>query len=390
MTKKCKKIQKLKSASVIIMIMTMLVSSLLTGCGPKAESRADGPDFDSLDKTGSMELKYAEQFTIDEYGQYKLITINDEGKFILVPEDADTPSNLPEDVTVLKQPLDKTYLVSSSTADLIRQLGALSDIRLMGFNTDELYIEEVADTLKNGDSIYAGKYSAPDYELLTSEGCNFAIENTMIYHNPDVKEKIEELGIPVLVDRSSYESHPLGRLEWIKLYGAIFGKSDVAESFYDDQLARISPIMEKEKTGLTVAFFYVTSDGAINVRKTNDYISKMIELAGGTYVLTDLPGEDENSLSTIKMNVEEFYTQARDADVIIYNSIVDGELSSVQDLIDKNIIFKDFKAVKEGRVYCTGQNFFQESTGACDFIEDVNKALEDSSASDFRFLKKVD
>ena len=53
----------------------------------------------------------------------------------------------------------------------------------------------------------------------------------------------------------------------------------------------------------------------------------MIELAGGTYVLTNLPGEDENSLSTIKMNVEEFYTQAKDADVIIYNSIVDGEPS---------------------------------------------------------------
>ena len=32
----------------------------------------------------------------------------------------------------------------------------------------------------------------------------------MIYHNPEVKEKLEEFGIPVLVEHSSYESHPLG------------------------------------------------------------------------------------------------------------------------------------------------------------------------------------
>ena len=67
--------------------------------------------------------------------------------------------------------------------------------------------------MEEGDILYAGKYSAPDYELILDEGCNLAIENTMIYHNPEVKEKLEELGIPVLVERSSYESHPLGRLE---------------------------------------------------------------------------------------------------------------------------------------------------------------------------------
>ena len=47
--------------------------------------------------------------------------------------------------------------------------------------------------MKSGDLIYAGKYSAPDYELLLAGGCKFAVENTMISHNPEVKEKLEEL-----------------------------------------------------------------------------------------------------------------------------------------------------------------------------------------------------
>ena len=46
--------------------------------------------------------------------------------------------------------------------------------------------------------IYAGKYNAPDYELILNEGCNLAIESTMIYHCPQVKEQLEKAGCPIL------------------------------------------------------------------------------------------------------------------------------------------------------------------------------------------------
>ena len=54
------------------------------------------------------------------------------------------------------------------------------------------------------------KYSEPDYERIVSEGCGLAIENTMILHSPEVKKSWKASGIPVLVDHSSYEAHPLG------------------------------------------------------------------------------------------------------------------------------------------------------------------------------------
>ena len=79
-----------------------------------------------------------------------------------------------------------------------------------------------------GTMIFAGKYSEPDYELLVSENCDLAIESTMILHSPKVQEMIEMLDIPVFIDRSSYESQPLGRTEWIKLYGAMLDKEEEA------------------------------------------------------------------------------------------------------------------------------------------------------------------
>ena len=91
-----------------------------------------------------------------------------------------------------------------------------------------------------------------------SEGCDAAIENTMIYHSPKIIEQIEKCGIPVLIERSSYESHPLGRLEWIRLYGLILGRSDEAEQIFSEKCALLDDVVSRESTGSTAAFFYTS------------------------------------------------------------------------------------------------------------------------------------
>lgn len=215
-----------------------------------------------------------------------------------------------------------------------------------------------------------------------------AIENTMIYHTPEVKEKLEELGIPVLVEKSSYESHPLGRLEWIKLYGVLYDAQDAAESYFKSEEEKIIPLLEQENTGKKVAFFSVNSAGAINVRKPNDYIAQMIGMAGGNYALNDVIPEEENALSTMNMQMEDFYNAAWDADVLIYNSAIEGEITSIDDLLRKNGLFSDFSAVKQKKVYCTSKNFFQESTGMAEFVEDIHAVLI-GEENHLTYLKKL-
>lgn len=146
-----------------------------------------------------------------------MITIVDNGRFLLVPEGVETPSDIPDDVVLLQQPLNQVYLVSSAVMDLVCEIGALPHVTYTATKQKDWYVAKAVKAMEDGELIYAGKYSAPDYELLLSGGCSFAVENTMITHNPEVKEKLEELGIKVMIERSSYEKHPLGRLEWIKL-----------------------------------------------------------------------------------------------------------------------------------------------------------------------------
>ena len=351
---------------------------LLTGCSPAALGSEPGEEqvsWDDLAYESSLELEYATQFSVDYYqGNYALIEIGDGERYLVVPEGAAVPSGLEEGVTVLQQPLDCIYLVATSAMDLFVSLDGLDAVRLSGTNASGWYIPQAKAAMEAGDILYAGKYSAPDYELIYDQGCDLAVESTMIYHNPEVKEQLEELGIPVLVERSSYEGDPLGRMEWLKLYGVLLDKEAEADALYQAQLENLSGVLEQEGTGKTVAFFYITSNGTANVRKSGDYVAKMIRMAGGEYIFRDL-GEGDSALSTVNLQMETFYAAAKDADVLIYNSTIDGELHTVAELLSKSALLADFKAVQEGNVWCTGQNLFQSTMGLGDMILDIHTIL---------------
>ena len=209
-----------------------------------------------------------------------------------------------------------------------------------------------------------------------------------IYHSPAVLEQLERLGIPVLVETSSYETLPMGRMEWIKLYAALLDKEDEAEALFNEKMDSVADVLEQQPTGKTVAFFYITSSGAVNVRKSTDYVAKCVAIAGGDYVSFDESAED-NAQSTINIQMESFYHGAVDADVLIYNSIIDGELHTLDELVALDPLMADFKAVKSGNVWCLTKNFYQESLELSDLILDVNHALNDAPDTAFHFLTRM-
>ena len=368
-------------------LLTLLALLVLCGCTQRAEPQlSPEPEvpqalsWDALEYERSLELLYAEQFSVEYYTNgYQKIAIGDGNRYLVVPEGAEVPFGVPEEVTVLRQPLDSIYLVATSAMDIFRQLDAIDTITLAGLNADGWYIEEAREAMEAGRMVFAGKYGAPDYERILDLGCDLAVESTMIYHNPEVKEQLERLGVPVLVERSSYESHPLGRMEWIKLYASLLGKEAEAADYFDGLMERLAPILEQENTGKTVAFFYITSAGTVNVRRSGDYIAKSIGLAGGVYAFPDLES-GEGAKSTMNMQMESFYEGARNTDILIYNSAIDGELQTVDQLLEKSGILADFKAVQEGNVWCTGKNLFQESLGLGDLITDLYTILSGENA----------
>ena len=371
------------------LLLSAVFCALLFGCAnAKNDDRPEGPAWSSLEAIGKTPVRFATEFSITTYADgYEMIEIPATGKLLLVPEGMGKPAGLPDDVAVLYRPVNRIYLAATSAMDFFRALDGVEAVRLSGTKADGWAIAEAKDAMDRGDMLFAGKYSAPDFELILKERCDLAIESTMIYHSPAISEKLEDYGIPVLIERSSYEQDPLGRMEWIKVYGAILGREAEAEALFEREVEAVEAIGSREKSGRTVAFFYVTGAGAVNVRKSDDYVVKMIEAAGGSYVFSDL--SSGSALSTVNMTMESFYTGAKDADVLIYNSTIDGEIYTLDELIDKSPLFSEFKAVRSGDVWCTGKNLFQEPMGIGKLIADFYRVLSGEGTEELVYLHRL-
>ena len=417
------------------------------------------PEIDGLRFISSEKNDVAEYFRLSVYedasgAKYQLLeTAGGLHRYLIVPADAQVSDRKSDhftaraseansankekkgdalELTVLQQPLTTTYVAASAVMAPLCDLGAVSQIRFSGLREEGWYVDEARAAMKAGSMLFAGKYSEPDYETLLREGCDLALESTMIYRSPEVIEKLSALGIPVYIDYSSYEPHVLGRLEWIRVYGALFGHEEEAQQWYQTERDRIRAIQKDAETSSgeasqsgksteksetktsrnskneassigtssgsagtdttadlrpTVVYFYVNSSGQIQVRQPHDYIPELLELAGARYLAPDMKGLSGSRKSNVTVSLEDFYSSCRDADYLIYSATLDRPLSSIQELLGKNALFVDFKAVKEGHVYTTDKDFYQLSDRMADFAEDVHRMLQ--GQGDMHFLKQV-
>ena len=378
----------------------MLLTVALTGCsGGAGESEGSGepakteessaPEIPGLTFESELELKRATEFSVYHYADgYDLIDIHDSQRFLLVPEGGSAPEGMDSDIIVLQKPCNRIYLAATAAMAMFVSMDALDYVRMSSIKKEAWTFDEPKEAMDKGDIIYAGKYSAPDYETMLDEQCTLALESTMIDHTPEVKEMIEDLGIPVMVDRASYESDPMGRAEWIKLYGVLTDHEKEAEEFFESQLDSIKDLDNFENTEKTVAFFYVSTDGKVVVKSSTDYVPKMIEIAGARYAFKDI--DDESGRTTVDMSMEQFYDMALNADYIVYNGSIDSSVKTLDDLINKDPVMKNLAAVKNKNCWVTKSAMYQRTDLVAEMILDFHKLFSEDDPQDLKYISKLE
>ena len=372
----------------------------------------DAPQLPGLTCESVLPLKYAECFNVYYYNDgFKLIDVPLSGMYLIVPEGADVPEELEAydstgskvaasdlaaagvtpsdaDLTIIRQPLQNIYMAATGVMSFYDELGALDSVTMTSLDESGWTIDAPIKALQEGSMVFAGKYSTPDYEMLIDRACDLALQSTMILHTPEVQEMEEDLGIPVFIDRSSYELSALGRIEWIKLYGAMMNKEDVAEEKFKIQEDIVNSLQDFENTGKTVAFFSINSNREVVVRRTQDFIPRLIEEAGGKYVFDDLTNPGSNSAS-VQLNMETFYDAAVNADFLIYNGTIQEPLKSIDDLVAKDALFAEFKAVKEGNVWQVDSRWYQSTATVGSLITDLNAMITGKDDTGLVFMTKL-
>ena len=233
-----------------------------------AESKADTSAEESaaLDNNGTSEQDLAAEL-------YKGNVV----KYLIVPEDVEVPVGLEQDMIIVKKPVDHTYAESDEILNMMKDLDLLDNIVAVGMKSKDCTVSEIADKMKakdgekNAEVAYAGTADKLKLKNLVKSEVNLALftgdilpgakseeteveakdtdkkdgkdtEETLTLEEQteqfeELTEKLATLGIPVLVDRSSEEKTELGKQEWIKVYGVLYGCEELTNEKFDAAVA---------------------------------------------------------------------------------------------------------------------------------------------------------
>lgn len=344
------------------------------------------PKIDELEYISTDENDYATCFRIHRYEDgFVIISVDDGRNYLLVPESKEAPKDLSPDIIPIKKP-ERIYLAASGVMCHFDSLSAVDNILMSGTEKDDWYIDSAKKAMEDGTLIYGGKYSAPDYEQIVMKDVDLAIESTMILHVPKVQEQLEKLGVPVFIDRSSYEAEPLGRSEWIKVYGVLTGEEDAAKEAFLQQEKSVTDLNLSNVLGKKVAVFALNSNHQIVTRKSGDYFAKMVKMGGGEYLA---PMEStENDASSMTISIEAFYEYASDADILIYNATIENIPTSLDELRESDAIFPEIKAIREGKVWYTEKSLYQSADKSGTIIENLYEIISQGK-EDTEFFRKL-
>ena len=140
----------------------------------------------------------------------------------------------------------------------------------------------------------------------------------------------------------------------------------------------------------TVAYFYITSSGYANVRRPGDYISKMIEMAGGSYAFADASVSEDSAKATMNMQMEAFLDRALVSDILIYSTSIDGEMHSAEELYKKAPMLKQSRAASAGNIWITGKNMYQQTTAVAQMMLELHSVITgEADEAEMEFLHRL-
>ncbi len=344
-----------------------------------AETKEENKEVDAdsgLEIESKLDLRYAKSFSVDNLEKGVKKYIDKEGRVVyFVPEGVELEN---KDLLTLQIPVNRIAIFSTVDATLLRPIDKLDTIVATSNKADSWRIPEIKEKVENGDITFVGSKSELNTEELQRvdpEVILFTYEN--LERTPVLIQTFDDLGLNWLGLSNHMEADPRARLEWVKLAGILTGKLDKATSYFDEQLAKIDEVEKKtavedgEKP--TFAWTFLFKD-LFYTKKAGDYSVKMAQIAGADTIFADLEPENDGNA---KLNAEEFYKGAENADFLIYDSIGGAEIKSVDDLVAYADYMKDLKAVKDNRVWGLKPNYFQSADYTADMINELYEIFHD-------------
>ena len=336
------------------LIYLIFVAVLLSSCGGQMRSSADGGD--------TVRFRYAQLLSLVRYQGYTVATISHPWRqnavlhqYVLVPADSVVPEGLPEG-TLIRTPLRRSVVFTTVHCSLLSMLhreGSVAGV------ADLKYIKApfVQAGVDSGRIMDCGDGMSPVIEKIIDLHPDALLLSP--FENSGGYGQLSEIDIPIVECAEYMEASPLGRAEWVRFYGMLYGCEHEADSLFAlvdssyNALKKLTANSQKPKANIdkvTGSVWYVPGG-----RST---IGRMLADAGADY-----PWASDEHSGSVALPFETVLERAGECDVWLLRYSGQQPLTR-QQLLSEHRGYNQFRAFREGRVYgCNVElsMFYEES-----------------------------
>ena len=313
--------------------------------------------------TDTLQLRYATHLKVihhDGFDEVRLADPWNAGKvlhtYLLVPAGQSLPDNLPRG-TVVRTPLQRAVVSTSVHCSLIIDMGRKTSIAGV-CEPQYIHIPYISERLKEGAVADCGSGMSPNVETIID------LQPDAIFLSPFQNSggygKVEALGIPIIETADYMETSALGRAEWMRFYGLLFGCSHEADSIFGT--------VEKAYLTLSQQAHQATTAKSILMDKQTGavwYVPGGKSTIGGIIADANIgyPWQDDNHSGSLPLPFESVLEKGGHADLWLFRYNSPKAITSAA-LLSENAGYKQFKAFQSKNIYgCnTATSTFYEET----------------------------
>ena len=320
-----------------------------------------GKQTSSKEALSSDSIQYAQGFTVQRFDTYIMVEVRDPWdstrllqRYLLVDRTKSVPGGLPKG-TIVKVPVKDIVIYTSVHAAIIDQLHETD--KVIGV-CEPRYMDTpgIQEGIQAGRIADLGEATSPNIEKMIEIGAELVIASP--FQNSSYGP-VEKIGIPIIEGADYMEAFPLGRTEWIRFYGLLFGKEEMADSIFKEteqaylSLKDLTANIDNRPTVLSEKKF----GSSWYVPSGDSYMAHLIEDAGADYMFKDLPGAGSTPLA-----FETVFDKAIHADIWLVKYNQSSEMT-YNDLRSEYTPYENFDAFKKKRIYTC-------NTGAVPYYEE--------------------
>ena len=333
-----------------------------TGCTNSSKTPA------TSETDAALWSQYAEFFSVkDDGGRIKELTVRStwdekakDEKYILVPRDC--TQILSGNQNALPYPIESVVCMSSSHVAYLSALEEIECIKAVS-GTRFIYNDDVLKLIKEEKIVDVGSETSPNYERIIAMKPDLVVTYAIGASDNSHIDILKKLGIKVLTIGDYLENSPLGKMEYVRLFGHLTGKSALADSLFKAKCAEYISIKERlaesmKDSAPTPVLVNMPYKGAWYIPGERSYISQLVRDAGGV-ILGSKQGEHQSA----QYGFEYIYSLALQAKIWLHPNA----LNTMAELERENQMFKNIVPFKTGDVY--NNNLRSTPEGGSDFWE---------------------